>query len=84
MKTCNGVLGGGAARALIGYFVVVAAAVQVALQRVWKGLAGLEAVPSGNAVSKANQRGPVSSQERAGGCQQKQRNNQRAANVHKE
>ena len=45
--------------------VVVAAAVEIALQRVGKGLAGLEAVARGNAVAEADQDGPVGGQ-RAG------------------
>jgi len=82
MEFGDGVLGGGAVCALIIHLVAIAAAVEVSLQRVWKGLAGGEPVPCGNAVPEANQDGPVSSQDRPGDRQQKQRNKQRAANVH--
>ncbi len=58
-QTGDGVLGGGAAGALIDDLVVVAAAVEVPLQGVGIGLAGLEAVAGGDAVAVANQDGPV-------------------------
>ena len=53
------VLGGGAAGALVVYPVVVAMGVKVALQGVGVGLAGLQAIASGDAVAKADQNGPV-------------------------
>jgi len=51
----DGVLGSGAASALIDYFVVVAVSVEALLQEFRIGLAGLQVVAGGNAVSKANQ-----------------------------
>jgi len=60
----HGILGCGAAGALIDHFVVEAAAVQVSLQRVGIGLAGLEAVAGGDAVAVADQNRVVGGKER--------------------
>ena len=62
--------GGGAAGALIFDLVVVAALVEVALQCVGIGLAGLQSVPGRDAVAKADEDGP------AGGEQRESRQNQ--------
>lgn len=59
MHICDSVLGGGSAGALVVYFVVIAAAVKVALQSVGEGLASLEAEASSDAVAIADQNGPV-------------------------
>lgn len=66
----DGVLGGGAAGASIAHLVVVAAAVQIPLQSVGIGLAGLEAVAGGDAVAVADQHGAIGGFERAGDYQQ--------------
>ena len=54
-KTRDGVLGGGAACALVVHRVVVAAGVEFLLQEVGIGLAGRKAVPGGDAVAVADQ-----------------------------
>ena len=79
----DSILGGGAAGALIVHLVVVAASVQIPLQRVGKGLAGLKAVASGDAVTEADQQGPVGGMERASEKQQTEGNDKPAANVHR-
>jgi hypothetical protein len=64
------ILGGCAAGALIYYLVVVAAAVQIPLQSVREGLAALEAVAGGDAVSIADQYRTIGGFERARNYQQ--------------
>lgn len=51
----DGVFGGCAAGALVDHFVVEAAGVEVALEGVGVGLAGVEAVAGGDAVTEADQ-----------------------------
>ena len=55
-KAGDGVLGGSAAGAFVDDFVVVAMRVEALLQCVRVGLAGLEAIAGGDAVSKADQK----------------------------
>ena len=62
----NCVFGGGAAGALIVNCVAVAEAVEFPLQRVGKGLAGLQAVAGGNTVAIADEERPAGGQKRAG------------------
>jgi len=54
-QTGDGVLGGGAAGSPIQNLVLIAAAVEIALQSVGKRLAGLETVARGDAVAVTNQ-----------------------------
>ena len=56
--------------------------VEVALQRIRKGLAGLQSVAGCDAVAVANQQGPIRSQQRSSQKNQPKRNDKRAANVH--
>ncbi len=80
----DGVFGGGSAGALIADLVVVAAAVEVALQSVGIGLAGLEAVAGGDAVAKADQDGAIGSQRAGPANISRQIETMRAAaNVHR-
>ncbi len=65
-EAANGVLGGGAAGALVDNFVVVAVCVEALLQEVRIGLAGLQAVARGNAIAKANQDLRASTKQRCG------------------
>ena len=65
-KAGNGVLGGGAAGAFVDDFVVVAVGVEALLQCVGVGLAGLEAVSSGDAVAKADQERRSGAEQRGG------------------
>ena len=78
-QTGDGVFGGCAAGSLIIHLIVVAVGIQVALQGVGKGLAGLKAVAGGDAVAIADQDGtsgglPLSGQSRAGHENQPERN----------
>jgi len=59
VETGCGVFGGGAAGALIADFVVVAVGVELLLQVVGPGLAGLQAVAGGDAVAVADDYGAV-------------------------
>lgn len=62
----NSVFGGSAAGTLIVYLVVVIEIVEIALKHFGKGLSGVDAVAGGDAVSKADQEGPVGGERRAG------------------
>jgi len=62
----DGVLGGGAAGALVDDFVVVAVRIDALLKEVGICLAGLQAIAGCNAVSKADQDGLFSSRQRGG------------------
>lgn len=77
----HGVLRGGAAGALVVELPLVTGAVEFALKGIAVGLAGLQAVPGGDAVAKADEdwagRG-----ERQRGFEEKERNDKQAANVH--
>ena len=79
----NSILGGRAACALVRDFVLIAAVVQVALQSVGKRLACLKAVAGCDAVAVANENGPVGGQQGTDKKNQPKRNEQRAANVHR-
>jgi hypothetical protein len=81
-KTGHGVLGGGAAGALIAHFVVVAVVVELLLQIVGIRLAGLQAVAGGDAVAETNKDGTTGC--KRGRYQKKceKRNDKSAANVH--
>jgi hypothetical protein len=68
---------------LVDDFVVVAAVVQIPLQSVRIGLPGTEAVAGGDAVSIANKNRLADSQQGAGQKKHPKRNDQLAANVHK-
>jgi len=83
MQTGYGVFGGGATGSLVDHLVEVAAAVEVALQSIGKGLAGFKAVSGGDAVTVANQQGPFDRRKRAGEKNQPKRNDNPAANVHR-
>jgi putative ABC transport system ATP-binding protein len=61
---------------------VVAATVEVALQRVGKRLSGLQSVTRCDAVAVANQNRPIRSQQRSSQKNHPKRNDKRAANVH--
>jgi hypothetical protein len=76
------VLGGGAAGAPVFDLVFVAALVQIALERVWERLAGLEAISGGDTVAIADDERPFGSEQRK--CRQydQNRNEKPAANVH--
>jgi hypothetical protein len=76
----DGVLGGGAAGALVDDFVVVAAGVEVAAAGSRDRMAGLEAVAGGDAVAEADQDGEGSPQ-RAGGQREADRLKQRACGI---
>jgi hypothetical protein len=82
-QTGGGVLGGGPARAPVADSVVVALGVKVSLQRVGKRLAGLEPVTGGDAVAVADEQGPVGGEQGQRRDQQPKRNEDRAANVHR-
>ncbi len=56
---CERILGGGAARALVDYFVRVSLRVEFLLKEVWISLALLKAEPGGNAVAEADQNWPI-------------------------
>jgi len=55
----DGILGSGAACALIDDLVMVAVTVKLLLEKVRIGLAGLQAVAGGDAVPVADQDGPI-------------------------
>jgi len=64
-ETGDGILGGGAAGALIADCVAVAEAVEIPLKGVRKGLSGLQSVAGGNAVTIANEERPAGGQKRS-------------------
>jgi len=71
----DGVFGGCAAGALIDDFVVKAVSVKVALQGVGEGLAGLEAISGGDAVSVADQERSVGGSQWSGDQQNQTKRN---------
>ena len=85
-QACNGIFGGCAAGAVVAYPIVVAAFVQVAFERVWKRLAGLQAVARSDAVAIADKQGPgdllLRNQDEWRKENQTKRNKQGSANVH--
>lgn len=66
----NGVLGGGAAGALIVDLVMVTTIVQIPLKRVGVRLSGLKAVTGGDAVAEADENGPVGGAQGSGNKKQ--------------
>jgi len=81
-ETGDGVLGGGAAGALVEDFVVVTVTLELSLEKVGIGLAGLESVPGGDAVAEADDDGAVGGERGGGENKGQERNDKSAANVH--
>jgi len=87
MQARHGVLGGGAAGALVFHDVAVVVPVQIALQSVGERLPALEPVASGDTVAVAGQDRPVGGlrlrdERRSGQKRQEKRDEKRTANVH--
>jgi putative ABC transport system ATP-binding protein len=81
-QTGHGVLGGGAARALIHHLVVVAVRIEKLLQIVGIGLPVGKTVTGRDAVAVADKRGSIGGMERPRQHQQTTRDENRAPNVH--
>ena len=71
-ETDHGIFTGGAARSLIGNVIVVAELVEVALKRVWVGLAGCQAVSRGDAIAITNEQRPIGTENEAAEMQEAQ------------